>query len=128
MPMSGGLIGTDDGRDRQTDGVHLDGVEGGVQAPANSVETLVAEVDRSIRIDGEWTLANDLEQRFPEDTSVRFSYVPAIRGACALRQGEPQKAINILQAALPNERGFQRSNTSPTSEVSSRSMCAAKRI
>jgi hypothetical protein len=51
-------------------------------------------------------LADDLEQRFPEDTSVRFNYVPSIRAACELRQGQPSKAIDILQVALPNERAI----------------------
>ncbi len=36
---------------------------------------------------GAQTLANDLERRFPEDTSVRFSYVPAIRALLALHRG-----------------------------------------
>jgi tetratricopeptide (TPR) repeat protein len=46
-------------------------------------------------------LANDLERRFPEDSSVRFSYVPALRGLFALNQGDPSKAIDLLQAAVP---------------------------
>ena len=49
------------------------------------------------------TLAADLETRFPEDTSVRFSYLPALRGAFALNDGEPLKAIELLQAAIPYE-------------------------
>jgi tetratricopeptide (TPR) repeat protein len=46
-------------------------------------------------------LAKDLEDRFPEDTSVRFSYLPALRGLFALNRGEPSKAVELLQAALP---------------------------
>ena len=49
------------------------------------------------------TLAADLETRFPEDTSVKFSYLPALRGAFALNDGEPLKAIELLQAAMPYE-------------------------
>jgi serine/threonine protein kinase len=47
------------------------------------------------------TLADDLEKRFPEDTSARFIYVPALRAVLALKNGEPSKAIELLQAAVP---------------------------
>jgi DNA-binding winged helix-turn-helix (wHTH) protein/predicted Zn-dependent protease len=48
-------------------------------------------------------LANDLESRFPEDTSVRFSYMPSLRGLIALNHGEPARAIEQLQTAVPYE-------------------------
>jgi eukaryotic-like serine/threonine-protein kinase len=47
------------------------------------------------------TLANDLERRFPEDTSVRFSYLPTLRALVALNHKEPGKAIELLQIAAP---------------------------
>ena len=50
-------------------------------------------------------LANDLERRFPEDTSVRFSYLPALRALLALNQSEPSKAIELLQIAVPYDLG-----------------------
>jgi len=46
-------------------------------------------------------LANDLEGRFPEDMSVRFSYLPALRGLFALNHDDPSKAIDLLQTAIP---------------------------
>ena len=46
-------------------------------------------------------LANDLERRFPEDTSVRFNYLPTVRALLALNRGEPSKAIEVLQIAAP---------------------------
>jgi len=46
-------------------------------------------------------LANDLERRFPEDTSVRFSYLPALRGLLALNHGDTSRTIDRLQAAVP---------------------------
>ena len=49
------------------------------------------------------TLASDLEKRFPEDTSVRFNYLPALRALLALNHGEPAKAIEMLQIAVPYE-------------------------
>ena len=45
------------------------------------------------------TLANDLERRFPEDTAVRFNYLPALRALLALNHGEPSKALELLQTA-----------------------------
>ena len=38
------------------------------------------------------TLANQLEKSFPEDTSVRYSYLPELRALLALNHGEPAKA------------------------------------
>jgi serine/threonine protein kinase/tetratricopeptide (TPR) repeat protein len=46
-------------------------------------------------------LANDLERRFPEDTSVRFNYLPTVRALLALNRNEPFKAIEVLQVAAP---------------------------
>ena len=51
------------------------------------------------------TLANDLEKRFPEDTAVRFSYLPTLRSLLALNRGEPAKAIELLAIAVPYEMG-----------------------
>ena len=51
------------------------------------------------------TLAEALEGRFPEDTSVRFSYLPEVRALLALNHGEPAKAIELLQLAVPYELG-----------------------
>ena len=56
------------------------------------------------------TLAADLEKRFPEDTSVRFSYLPALRAMIALNQGQPTKALVLLQPAVPYELGSHRSS------------------
>src|SRR5262249_25954099 len=44
-------------------------------------------------------LADDLEARFPEDTSVRFSYVPTLRALLSLRAGDPEAAIQRLQVS-----------------------------
>jgi tetratricopeptide (TPR) repeat protein len=56
------------------------------------------------------TLANDLERRYPEDTSVRFSYLPALRARLALNHSEPSKAIELLQIAVPYDLGAPRSS------------------
>ena len=51
-------------------------------------------------------LASGLAMKYPQDTSVQFNYLPALRGLFALNQKDPQKATEILQAALPNELGI----------------------
>jgi hypothetical protein len=56
---------------------------------------LAADFPRSL------ALAHDLENRFPEDASVQFSYLPALRGLLALSRNEPQKALEALQVAAP---------------------------
>jgi hypothetical protein len=55
-------------------------------------------------------LATDLERRFPEDTSVRFSYLPALRALLALNHGQPSDAIELLRIAGPYELGTPRSD------------------
>ncbi len=50
-------------------------------------------------------LANDLDNRLPEDTIVRFDYLPSIRAELALSRNDPLKAIKVLQAATPYELG-----------------------
>jgi tetratricopeptide (TPR) repeat protein/predicted Ser/Thr protein kinase len=50
-------------------------------------------------------LADDLEKRFPEDTEVRFGYLPPIRALLALTHGEPSKAIELLQIGVPYDLG-----------------------
>ena len=43
----------------------------------------------------------DLEKRYPEDTSVQFSYLPALRALEALNQGDPARALEITEVATP---------------------------
>ena len=57
-------------------------------------------------------LARDLAKRFPEDTVVKFNYLPTIRAQVALLQKDssskagPSEAIEALQAAAPYELGI----------------------
>ena len=48
-------------------------------------------------------LAKDLGRRFPEDTSVQFSYLPTLRALFALSHGKPSDALELLQVAVPYE-------------------------
>jgi tetratricopeptide (TPR) repeat protein/tRNA A-37 threonylcarbamoyl transferase component Bud32 len=50
---------------------------------------------------GSQTLAKDLEKRFPEDTCVRFTYLPIHRALLAMHRGESSSAIEQLQVAAP---------------------------
>ena len=49
------------------------------------------------------TLAADLDTRYPEDTSVRTNYLPALHALAALGAGQPLPAIDQLQVARPYE-------------------------
>jgi DNA-binding winged helix-turn-helix (wHTH) protein/tetratricopeptide (TPR) repeat protein len=53
-------------------------------------------------------MADDLARRFPENTVVRFSYLPVLRAQLALNQGDAAKAIEELQVAIPYEVGAAR--------------------
>ena len=49
-------------------------------------------------------LTDDLEHRFPEDTSVKFSYVPVLRAMVELERGKPAESADRLHVALAYER------------------------
>jgi Flp pilus assembly protein TadD len=49
------------------------------------------------------TLAADLERRFPQDTSVNYTYVPTIRAVLALKRRELARASDLLQVNVPYE-------------------------
>jgi DNA-binding winged helix-turn-helix (wHTH) protein/predicted Zn-dependent protease len=55
-------------------------------------------------------LADDLEKRFPEDTSARFLYLPTIRALLALNSGDPARAIELLQVSASYEQGTPQSS------------------
>jgi eukaryotic-like serine/threonine-protein kinase len=55
-------------------------------------------------------LTDDLEKRFPEDTCVKFEYVPELRALLALNRNDPAKAIEQLKVAAPYELGVPRSS------------------
>ena len=53
----------------------------------------------------------ELTKRFPDDSMVKFSYVPVLRAVVALNHREPYKAIDLLQAANACELGYQGANS-----------------
>jgi len=50
-------------------------------------------------------LADDLAKRFPEDTIVKFNYLPSIYARLAINRNDTAKAVKILQDAGPYELG-----------------------
>jgi serine/threonine protein kinase/tetratricopeptide (TPR) repeat protein len=48
-------------------------------------------------------LAGDLEKRFPEDTFVKFTYVPVLRALVALGRGKPADAVERLETTRQYE-------------------------
>jgi tetratricopeptide (TPR) repeat protein len=48
-------------------------------------------------------LADDLDKRFPEDTFVRFTYLPVLRALSALRRGQPTESVEQLRTTLRYE-------------------------
>jgi serine/threonine protein kinase len=46
-------------------------------------------------------IAAELERGYPEDTSVQFSYLPALWALEALNQDDPAKALEMTQASAP---------------------------
>jgi tetratricopeptide (TPR) repeat protein len=48
-------------------------------------------------------LAGGLEKRFPEDTFVKFTYIPVLRALAALERGKPAEAVERLHTAVRYE-------------------------
>lgn len=94
----------------------------GREAKRNALEAIDISKDREVEYGAAFALAlsanfsksgmlaNDMERRFPEDTSVRFSYVPTLRALSALNHSEPLKAVDLLQIAIPYELGERMSS------------------
>jgi len=50
-------------------------------------------------------LADDLGKHFPEDTIVKYNYLPTLRAQLALTRNDTTGAVAVLQDALPYELG-----------------------
>jgi eukaryotic-like serine/threonine-protein kinase len=72
---------------------------GGAEYGVAFVLALVGDSSRS------QTLANDLANRFPENTRLVSTYLPTLRALLALNHREPSKAVELLQTASPYELG-----------------------
>jgi serine/threonine protein kinase/tetratricopeptide (TPR) repeat protein len=55
-------------------------------------------------------VADDLNKRLPEDTIVQFDYLPMIRAAVALHNGDAERATAALAPAAPYELGAASQN------------------
>ena len=70
---------------------------------AESVSALALAFAGDARADA---LASDLAKRFPRDTIVQFNFLPAIQAQLALNRRDPAHALELLQRAIPYERGI----------------------
>jgi tetratricopeptide (TPR) repeat protein len=61
---------------------------------------MVGDKDQAIEF------ADSLKSRFPDDTIVKFNYLPTIYAQIALNDGDPARAIEFLRAATPYELGL----------------------
>jgi tetratricopeptide (TPR) repeat protein len=57
------------------------------------------------------SLAEDLQNRFPSDSLVKFSYIPTLKALIALNRQNPSKAIEELQATGPYDLGWPGENS-----------------
>ena len=71
-----------------------------VQFAAGLSLALIGDRKGAIRV------ATGMRSRCPEDTIVRFNYLPTINAAMALDEGEPTRAVELLKAAYPVELGL----------------------
>jgi DNA-binding winged helix-turn-helix (wHTH) protein/predicted Zn-dependent protease len=51
-------------------------------------------------------LSDDLAKSFPEDSIVRFNYLPTLRARLSIAHSTPQQALDSLQLAAPYELGL----------------------
>src|SRR5262249_30806013 len=51
------------------------------------------------------TASDELSRRFPADTIVQSVYVPTLRAQLALAGRDARRALDLLEAAIPYERG-----------------------
>jgi tetratricopeptide (TPR) repeat protein len=51
-------------------------------------------------------LIANLEKRFPEDTYVKFTYLPVVRALIAIGRRQPAVALSLLEPATPYELGM----------------------
>lgn len=51
------------------------------------------------------SLLEELVERFPEDTIINKVQAPIARAAIALQQQDPQRAVRLLESAIPYQRG-----------------------
>jgi serine/threonine protein kinase/tetratricopeptide (TPR) repeat protein len=71
-----------------------------VQFVASLALAMVGDRDRAVEF------ADSLKSRFPDDTIVKFNYLPTIYAQIALNDGNPSRAIEFLNAASPYELGL----------------------
>jgi len=79
-----------------------------VEFVAGLALALVGEKEKAVEI------ADLMKGKFPDDTIVKFNYLPTIYGAIALDDRDPGRAIEFLKAAVPYEMGLAGSTSYST--------------
>jgi ATP/maltotriose-dependent transcriptional regulator MalT len=51
------------------------------------------------------SIADSLASKYPQNTIVQYNYLPAIRAQIELNNGNPQRALELLEPARPFELG-----------------------
>jgi len=69
---------------------------------------MVGDKDKAVEF------ADSLKSRFPDDTIVKFNYLPTIYAQIALNDGDPSRALEFLRAATPYELGLAGSSNYST--------------
>ena len=74
---------------------------------ADRIARFVTMLALAIVGDSAWAqaLAAELEKRFPQDTIVKFNFLPTLHAQLALSRKYPSQGIEALQAAAPYELG-----------------------
>jgi len=54
-------------------------------------------------------IIDDLDKRFPENTNVRFGFLPTLRATLSLRRGSATEALDNLRTAAPYDLGVSTS-------------------
>ena len=71
-------------------------------------------------------LADDVAQKRPFDTLVQFVEVPLVKAQIELNQGNPGKAIDLLDSALVYARATRECSTSAEMRISKRDAAATQ--
>jgi tetratricopeptide (TPR) repeat protein len=79
-----------------------------VQFVAGLALAMVGDKEKAIEF------ADSLKNRFPDDTIVKFNYLPTIYAQIALSDGDPSRALEFLRAATAYELGLAGSSNYST--------------
>ena len=71
---------------------------------ARALALAYAGEDRQVQL-----IIDDLAQHFPENTTVRFNFLPTLRAKLSIRRGNPSEALDLLRPAASYDLGMSTS-------------------